>query len=145
MSKFRFKFENVKKVKEALETKTKKEIAQIDIEIEEDNNQKQKLIDEKKNALNKISRVSVKASELRFCKNYESLTEKKIQKIDEHMHKLGIRREIKIEELVEKKRETKILSKLEENMLDDFNKEQNKLDIKKFDEIATQKFVRQKK
>lgn len=50
-----------------------------------------------------------------------------------------------MDELIEKKKENKILAKLEENMQIDFNKEQDHLDLKKFDEIATQKFARRKK
>lgn len=145
MAKFKFKFDNVKKVKEALETKTKKEIAVIDHEIEKEKNAKQKLIDETKENKKVFSKSSVKISELKFLKNYETVTEKKIEKIDENIQKLDIKRDVKMDELIEKKKENKILSKLEENMQSDFDKEQNKLDLKKFDEIATQKFVRQKK
>lgn len=145
MAKFKFKFENVKKVKEALETITKKEIAVIDKQIEVEKDAKQKLIDESTENKRKYSKTSIKASEFRFLKNYGTVTEKKIERIDENIHKLDEKRETKMDELVEKKKENKILCKLEENMQIEFDKEQNKIDLKKFDEIATQKFVRRKK
>lgn len=145
MAKFKFKFDNVKKVKEALETKTKKELAVIDNEIEKEKNAKQRLIDEAYVNKKNYSKNSIKVSELKFLKNYETVTEKKIEKIDSNIQKLDVKRDVKLDELVEKKKENKILAKLEENMQIDFDKEQNKLDLKKFDEIATQKFVRHKK
>jgi len=145
MAKFKFKFDNVKKVKEALETITKKEIAVIDKEIEIEKNAKQKLIDEVTEQKNKYSKSSIKVSEIMFLKNYGTVTEKKIEKIDENIQRLDVRRENKMDELIEKKKENKILLKLEENMQKEFDIEQNKQDLKKFDEIATQKFVRQKK
>lgn len=77
MAKFKFKFENVKKVKEALETKTKKEITVIDKEIEKEKDAKQKLIDETTEIRKNYSKNSMKASELQFYKNYGTITEKK--------------------------------------------------------------------
>lgn len=142
MAKFKFKFDNVKKVKEALETKAKKEVAVIDSEIAKENNDKQKLIDETNENRKNYSGNSLRISELRFIKNYVYANEKKIEKIEDNIHKLDIKRDAKMHELVEKKKENKILEKLEENMQKEFDKEQNKLDLKKFDEIATQKFVR---
>jgi flagellar protein FliJ len=145
MAKFKFKFESVKKVKEALETKTKKEIAVIDKEIEKEKDAKQKLIVETEEMKKNYTKNRVKASEIQFFKNYGTITEKKIEKIDDNIQKLDIKREVKMDELVEKKKENKILEKLEENMQINFNKEQDHLDLKKFDEIAAQKFVRRKK
>jgi len=145
MAKFKFKFDNVKKVKEALETKTKKEIAVIDNQIEKEKNAKQKLIDESNELKKSFLKGNVKVSDLKFFKNYGVITEKTIEKMDDNIHKLDVKREVKMDELIEKKKENKILSKLEENMQNEFDKEQNKLDLKKFDEIATQKFIRQKK
>jgi len=46
MSKFRFKFESVKKVKEAFEKKAQKELAQIDLIITKHQELRQKLEDE---------------------------------------------------------------------------------------------------
>jgi flagellar FliJ protein len=145
MAKFKFKFENVKKVKEALETKAKKEIAVIDNEIARENKAKQKLIDEANENKKSYSKKNIKASELSFFKNYVSANEKKIEKIEASIHKLDIKRDAKMNELIEKKKENKILEKLEENMQKDFDKEQNKNELKKFDELATQKFIRQDK
>jgi flagellar export protein FliJ len=145
MAKFKFKFDNVKKVKEALETKAKKEIAVIDSEIVKENDARQKLIDETNENTKNFSKNNIKISELKFIKNYVTVNENKIEKIDESIHKLDIKRDIKMNELIEKKKETKILEILEENMQKDYNKEQNKIDLKKFDEIATQKFGRQGK
>lgn len=145
MAKFKFKFDNLKKVKEALETKTKKEIAVIDNEIEKETNAKQKIIDETNENVKNFTKSNLKISELRFIKNYESVNEMKIEKIDEIIQSLDKKRDVKMDELIEKKKENKILNKLEENMQMDFNKEQNKIDLKGFDEIGTQKFVRRKK
>ena len=145
MAKFKFKFDNVKKVKETLETITKKEIAVIDKEIEQEKIAKQKLIEDANEQKKNFTKSSMKASDFRFLKNFSDATEKKIERIDQSIQNLDKKREVKMDELVEKKKENKILAKLEENMQKEFDKEQNRLDLKKFDEIATQKFVRQKK
>lgn len=145
MAKFKFKFDNVKKVKETLETITKKEIALIDKEIEKEKMARKKLIEDAEEQKKSFTKNSMKASEFRFLKNFSDATEKKIENIDQSIQNLDKKREVKMDELVEKKKENKILAKLEENMQKEFDKEQNKLDLKKFDEIATQKFVRQKK
>lgn len=145
MAKFKFKFESVKKVKEALETKAKKEIAVIDKEIEKEKNEKQKIINEASEIKKNYFKNSMKVSELLFFKNYGAVTEKIIENIDSNIQKLDVKREVKMDELVGKKKENKILLKLEENMQINFNKEQNSLELKNFDEIASQKFSRQKK
>ena len=77
MQKFKFKYDSIKKVKELLEKKVQKEIAMIDLEIERNIIEKEKLIIEIEN--NFKNRKNNKVSELKAVENYKTALEKKVE------------------------------------------------------------------
>ncbi len=145
MAKFKYRFEAIKKIKQRMEKKVQKEIAEIELEIKKNENKiaelNQNIRNEKQKVLNK---KSLKASELHFHSLYENYL---INKIDEIKNKLAQKKEekkIKLKELEEKNKETKIFEKLEEKHFQEFNYKQNKLEQIEMDEIAVKEFIKGK-
>ena len=142
MPKFKFKYDSVKKVKDLLEKKVQKEIAIIDLEIEKNIAEREKLVLEA--AENIKNRKNNKISELKAVENYKKFLEKKIEQIQKQITTLEKQKEEKMNELIEKTKENKIFKTLEEAHLEDFKHEENLKDESKLNEIATQKFIRDK-
>ncbi len=145
MAKFKYKFESVKKVKENLEKKAQKEVAIIDLEIEK---LKQSYLDVEREGiegLGKNESKNVRVSELKFEKNYKRVTQYRLADIQMNIQKMEKLREKKIAELIQKSKEHKMFDALEETHYEKFIQEQNKNEMLFIDEIATQKFNREKK
>lgn len=145
MSKFRFKFESVKKVKEAFEKKAQKELAQIDLIIVKHMDLKQKLVDEINDLRNSAYKKKMNISELQFLGGYDTVLKQQLQMQSEVITQLENKREKKIEEVVIKTKEKKILNQLEETYRENFYKDINISELKNFDEIAVQNFNKAKK
>ncbi len=145
MAKFHYKFEAIKKVKEALEKKAQKEIAVIDLEIKKLEDEYKRLTELDLKSKKEFVKVHVSAGELQFMKGYELFLQKQRELITNKINKLNEKRKIKLDELVHRSKEHKIFNMLEEHHLNTFNSEQNKLELDQINEIATQKFVRQEK
>ena len=145
MAKFHYKFEAIKKVKEALEKKAQKEIALIDLEIKKLEDEYRKLTELELKSKKEFVKVHVMISELQFMKGYELFLQKQRESITNKINKLNERKKVKLEELVRRSKEYKIFNMLEEHHLNTFNSEQNKLELDQINEIATQKFIRQEK
>ena len=142
MQKFKFKYDSIKKVKELLEKKVQKEIALIDLEIERNILEKEKLNIEIKN--NFKNRKNNKDSELKAVENYKTALEKKVEMIQKRIVLLNKNKADKVTELIEKSKENKIFQTLEENHFENFKYEENLKDESKINEIATQKYIRDK-
>ncbi len=142
MPKFKFKYDSIKKVKDLLEKKVQKEIALIDLEIERNIIEKEKLIREIEN--NFKNRHSNKVSELKAVENYKTALEKRVEIIQKQIASLNKRKADKVNELVERSKENKIFQTLEENHFENFKYEENLKDESKINEIATQKYIRNK-
>jgi len=145
MSKFVYKFRSIQKVKEVLQKKVQKEIALIDMEIENFKNEYSRISEEKMESKRNFNQKDVSIGEIKFRKNYELCLDRKMVVILENIEKLNKKKEIKLLELVQKSKEQKIFDSLEEVYHDNFNKEQNRSELKFIDELATQKYVRQTK
>jgi len=145
MSKFVYKFRSIQKVKEVLQKKVQKEIALIDMEIENFKNEYSRVSEEKMESKRNFNQKDVSIGEIKFRKNYELCLDRKMVVILENIEKLNKKKEIKLLELVQKSKEQKIFDSLEEVYHDNFNKEQNRSELKFIDELATQKYVRQTK
>ena len=145
MSKFRFKFESVKKVKEAFEKKAQKELAQLDLIIAKHQDLKQKLVDEINDLRNSAYKKKMNVSELQFIGGYDTVLKQQIEMQSEVINQLEKKREKKIEEVVIKTKEKKILNQLEESYRETFYKDINIAELKNFDEIAVQNFNKVKK
>ncbi|MDR3628211.1 MAG: flagellar FliJ family protein [Ignavibacteriaceae bacterium] len=145
MSKFVYKFHAIQQVKEILQKKVQKEIAIIELEIEGLKNQFDIISEEALESKRSFTKKEVSVGEIKFRKNYELCLERKKAMILENIEKLNKKKEIKLSELVQKSKEQKIFDSLEEVYHDNFNKEQNRSELKFIDELATQKFIRQTK
>lgn len=144
MAKFRYKFESIKKIKETFEKKIQKEISLVELEIEKLNRKVSDLADEKLKARSTLSgRSSVRVSELKFQGDVEYLIELKEKKILAEIENLQKVKREKILELEQKTKEHKIFETLEEKHFEDFQLEQNQIEQKEIDEIASKKFVRE--
>lgn len=146
MKKFVYKFDSIRKVKQALEKKAQKEVALIDVEIKK---AKQKIIDlntEKKSYKEKIGgKKTIKAHEMHFQLEYEMEIDNKIVECQNELIELDKKRVEKVKELTEKTKETKMFDKLEEKHYENFIIEQNRIDQLETDDLATKKFIRNTK
>ncbi|MBL1212527.1 MAG: hypothetical protein HND52_04100 [Ignavibacteriae bacterium] len=143
MAKFHFKYEPIKRIKEQLEKKVQKEIAVINDLIEKN---KEKIVSIRNEMFAKKVKYNAgaKAKELQFQKNYETYMLGLIENINLENAELEKEKSIKLKELLEKSKEKKILVKLEEKHLENFNKEENRIEAERVDEVATQSFIRGK-
>ncbi len=145
MAKFVYKFEAIKKTKEALEKKAQKEVAVIDIEIAKLTEECKQVEEEETNSKKSWLKRDISVAEIKFKKNYELFLNRKKSAVLIQIQKMNEKKDIKLKELIQKSKEHKIFDSLEETYLENFKDEQNHLDIKFIDELATQKFVRQTK
>lgn len=144
MAKFVYKYASVRKVKEIMEKKVQKELSQIELEIE-----KNRLLSEKikedivKHTISLKMRLTVE--ELKFHKNYEKVLKKNLESVFRTIDELVNQKNEKIKELAEKSKEVKIFDTLEEIYHQEYDEEERKKDLLIIDEIAGQKFNREKK
>ncbi|MFO7445016.1 MAG: flagellar export protein FliJ [Ignavibacteriaceae bacterium] len=141
--KFVYKFDAIKKIKEIFEKRVQKEVAAIQLEIEKK--------EEEYNAIllqrvleSKRDMKHISSSELKFHKNYLGVLSSELGKIRKEIDLLGKKKDEKLLELIQKSKEHKIFNTLEEIHFENFTQEQNKLEMISIDEIATQKFARNK-
>jgi flagellar export protein FliJ len=143
MGKFKFKYDPIKRVKEQLEKKVQKEIAEFNDLIEKNKNIITGLEEEMMSKKLKFKKET-KASELQFQKNYETYMLVLIDNIKIKINELVRQKNKKLLELMEKTKEKKIFIKLEEKHLEDFKKIERKIEANSIDEAASQNFVRRK-
>lgn len=143
MAKFKFKYDPIKRVKEQLEKKVQKEIAELNEGIEQ-NKIKITGIENEINLKKRKFKNVAKASDLQFQKNYETYMLGLIESIKSKINELVRQKNKKLLELIEKTKEKKMFFRLEEKHLEKFNKEENNLDAKRIDEVASQSFIRGK-
>ena len=144
MSKFKFKFESVQKVKSSLEKKAQRELALLEKELEQKRNEYNKVLEEELLAEKKLTKKSIKISEMKHYEFYILSIKKKLAGIQKEIDDLEVKKQNKITELVRKSQDHKIFNILEEIQHQDFDSIQNSLEKKSFDEMATQKFLREK-
>lgn len=143
MSKFIFKLESVKKAKQNLESKVKREIAQINSLINDKNLEREKLIQEI-DSLRNYNLQRINSSELQFIQNYKITLSSKIKDIEKEMIELERQKEIKTKQLQIFVKERKIIEQYEEIKKSEFEKELSKLEMKVFDDLAIQKYARER-
>jgi flagellar export protein FliJ len=143
MSKFKFKLEPVKKAKENLESKVKREIAQLNSKINDKKSERDKLIQEV-DSIRNYNLQRVRSYEMQFIQNYKIVLNSKIKDIEKEMIELEAQKEIKIKQLQIYAKEKKIIEQYEEIKKAEYDKEQNKIEMKLFDELAIQNFLRER-
>jgi len=144
MAAFNFKFKTVQNVKKNLEKKAQKELALIDSKIKGLENINDELQQELKNRRLSTDN-NTKVADIQFLKGYAIYLDAIINSNNKLIDELMLERNKKIDELVQKSKEHKMFDKLEEHHLERFNKAENKTELKNVDEIAIQKFARNKK
>lgn len=144
MSKFNYKFETVRKIKESLEKKAQKEVAEIDLAIGKFKTELQSVLVEEEEHRKNFS-TNIRISDLKAQKGYLVSLKKKMENIQLQINALNIQREKKVTELIQKSKEHKIFDSLEDIYRDQFNEEEKRLDMVQVNETATQRFVREKK
>lgn len=144
MKKYKFQFESIKKIKEMLEKKAQKEVAEIEHEIERAKREFARMEEEKNKVLN-TGKTSYKASELQFRNDYRELMDKKLELMTQYIEELGFKRDEKMQDLIQKSKEHKIFDALDDNEKEKFLLEQNKIEALDIDEIAISKFIRKSK
>ncbi len=145
MAKFIYKFEAIKHVKESLEKKAQKEVALIQLEIDKLQKEHDKLLNEETLSRKNLLPKEMLVADIKFKKNYEMFLYKKRMAIIEDINKLKAEKEKKLSELLQKSKEHKIFDTLEETMHENFNQQEKQKEKIFIDELASQKFVRQKK
>lgn len=143
MTKFKYKFETIKEIKERFEKIVMKELSVINLEIErikkEIENLKRELWETKSK---KLKKSSIKMNELQFYSKHENFIEWQINILKKDLAKKNIEKENKVKELIKKSKETKTFEKLEEKHRAEFFKSQDKLEQIELDEIAVKEFNR---
>lgn len=140
MGKFKFRFDSIINVKEILEKKIQEEIYLIDREINETQNQLTMVIEERLKAQQKMMEKMQKVAEFQSSKMYDALLEKQIIFLKHQIEKLNEKKELKYVELVERKKEHKILDTLKENQRQEFMIEERRAELKELNEIAIRNY-----
>jgi len=144
MPKFIYKFDTIRKVKESLEKKVQKEVAEIDLSIEKYKKILQKLSDEEKEQRSKFT-TNIKIVEIKERQAYLVSLKKKIENVQLQISALYLQREKKIHELIQKSKEHKIFDSLEDVYREQFDEEEKRVEMVQVNETATQRFVREMK
>ncbi len=144
MAKFIFRLDSVKRVKENYEKKAKRELAVINNYINDHQKIREKLIEEINSLRNNV-KPRMTASELKFLGGYKNSLNTRIKNEEAELTRLEQEKLRKVSEVMQKAKEKKILTQLEEHQHKEFIKEENKSELKQFDEIAIQNFSRDKK
>jgi len=142
MAKFVYKYESILRIKEVLEKKILKEISEIEKEIEKLEEEKKKLITKRKILGDKISSGKIKAIDYKSAKSLCKTLEKDISNLGRRIEDWKTKKSQKLNELLERKKEKKILEALKEKQYEDFLFESNREELKQLNEIAINNFNR---
>lgn len=141
MSQFLYKFDSIKKTKDILEKKVQKELADIDIQIENLSDEFVKLEKKKENSVKNLQQYK-RVSDLKQLDNYRNNLKQQMEVVKKKIDLLTLKRQNKLDELIIKSQESKMFRKLEEVHLEEYNHEENIKEEKIINEVATQKFIR---
>ncbi|AFN75363.1 flagellar export protein FliJ [Melioribacter roseus P3M-2] len=142
MSEFKYKFESILRIKNILEKKVLKEIAEINFEINKAEELKKNLIKKLKDLNETASKGKIKALEYKSVKAHCNLIEKEIEEAERKILDLMNKKKMKQEELKERTKERRILEKLKEKKYEEYIVESNRTELKQLDEIAINNFNR---
>ncbi len=142
MSKFVYKFEPIIRIKEVLEKKIAKEIALVEKEIEQTLIKKNSLIELRKTVHNKINSGQIKISEYKSSYAHLRNIEKEIHNIEKKITELKFRKEAKMEELLQRKKEKKVFERLKEIKLEEYYIDNNREEMKQLNEVAISNYIR---
>jgi flagellar FliJ protein len=144
MGKFNYKYEMIKNVKKILEKQAQKNLAEIDLKI--------------KSAMDKLAGLRIERADFIEAKDQPGRTkifevqmredfliqlDEKIAAVENEIIELQEKRKEMFRELEEKTKEKKVFETLEEKHLNEFIKDENKLEQLEIDDIATKRFIRE--
>ena len=142
MSKFNYRFESIIKIKDSLEKKAAKELAEIDAFIERQRQEYNQVVERGNNTKRDISHEKLSSFELKFIKGYEEDLKQQLLLIKLKINQLELKKDEKMIELVQKSKENKMFGTLKENHLEIFQLNENKIEMDSINEMATQKYIR---
>ncbi|MCZ7603281.1 MAG: flagellar export protein FliJ [Melioribacteraceae bacterium] len=143
MSRFQYKFQAIEDIKEKIKKNSEKEYALS-----------RKVVDAKKDEINEIKnnleetfteQAKMTPQEMIFRASYREALIRKMELKEKELAILEDESKHKLAQLVEHHKDHKVFERLKEKHLDEFTKEQTKLEMKFIDEIANQKFNRKEK
>jgi|GEM_PF-1010687 len=138
--KFQYKFAAIKRIKEIFEKRVQKEVAAIQLEIDRAREEYEEVLKVRMEAYKKEIKL-ISSSDLKFHKNYIVSLNRELERIRMKIDQLLFDKEKKLEELIQKSKEQKIFSTLEEIHHEEFIKELNKEEMHNLDEIATSRYI----
>jgi flagellar export protein FliJ len=142
---FKYKFESIKKIKESLEKKAQKELAEVDLLIEHTKLEILTLDNILKALKVKLGEhKSIKAAEMHHINRYEDYLAAERRVLENKLDELETLRTQKLENLQTKQKEFKMFETMEEKHHTAFVLDANRVEQITIDEIANQKFVRSK-
>lgn len=145
MAKFKYKYETVRKVKETLENKAMRELADIDYQITQKINEVINLQEEKRRLKGMLPMArQVKLHSVKMLAYQEQYLEEQIELIELEIERLREERERKRHELIRISKEHETYKKLREKQLERFMIEEKRREQLQLDEIATRNYVRAK-
>ncbi len=136
MSKFKFRFQSVQRVKEIFEKRIEEEISRLNQQIAEQKIQLRKTTDERNRLAESMIKEPAKVADYQSMKSYDVQLEKEIISIQKKISALLKKREEKQKELLEKKKEVKAFETLKENAYEDFLVEDRRDELKILNEVA---------
>lgn len=142
---FKYKFESIKRIKESLEKKAQKELAEVDMMIERTKQEIAKLDNILKALKVKLGEhTSIKAAEIHHINRYEDYLAAERKVLEDQLADLEKLRTQKLENLQNKQKEHKMFETMKEKHHAAFILDANHIEQIAIDEVATQKFVRGK-
>lgn len=143
MAKFQYKYDSIEGIKGKIKKNSEKEYGLSRKAVEAKKSEIEALKKERSESYNIETKLT--AQEIIFLEKYrESL----LQKIDTKKNELtDLENESskKLQTLIEHHKEHRVFEKLKEKQLEEFQKDQLKIESKNIDEIANQKFNRKEK
>lgn len=142
MSKFVYKFDSIIRVKEILEKKILKEISDIEKEIEKLEKNKNLLIMKRKKLSDSISSGLINANDYKSAKTLHRSMGKEIISVEKKIEDWKNKKNMKIDELKERKKEKRVFETLKEHQYEEFVIESNREELKRLNEVAINNFNR---
>ncbi|HPI36419.1 MAG TPA: flagellar export protein FliJ [Ignavibacteriaceae bacterium] len=143
MAKFKFKFDSVNKVKQNLEKKVKRELAIVNMEINNISLEIEQLYKEKEKVRQgAFNNSRIRANELQAQLNYENFVDELIKSKKEKKAEKEIEKGKIIEELAMKKKEVKIFDSLKDKHYQNYLVEENKAELSLLDDIASKRLTK---
>lgn len=143
MAKFNYKFQAVEDIKEIIKINSEKEFAASQRAVEEKISEINLILNQIDDSY--IVRDRLTPQEMIFLEKYRESLTKRLEVKEKELLVLEDEKKMKLKTLITHHQEHKVFELLKEKKLDEFNKDQLKIEMKLNDDIANQKFNRKDK